>query len=90
MKRRRRLHAKLPSDLRVEADVATATVADGALPRSRRYSRMKLPHERDESTHRPARPDGVTEQAAQDIEQGKVDTDCYGAAGPNYDAKHRR
>ena len=50
---------------------------------------MKLPHERDESTHGPAKPTAVTEQAAQDVEQGRVDTDRYGEAGRHFDRKER-
>ena len=46
---------------------------------------MKLPHERDESAHAPGAPNPVTTQGARDVEQGKMDTDCYGAAGPRYD-----
>lgn len=88
MKRRRRLLVpKAPPDLRVEEDVATGVAASTARPRAKRYSGMKLPHERDESTHRPAGPSRVTEQAAEDVETGKVDTDCYGAVGERFDRK---
>jgi hypothetical protein len=46
---------------------------------------MKMPHERDEDTHAPGKPNEVTTQGARDVEQGKVDTDCYGAVGQRYD-----
>ena len=89
MKRRRHLPARRPK-LGVEADVATGVAADIARPRRKRYSNLKLPHERDESTHRPGTPSKMTEQAAQDVESGKRDTDCYGATGEQFDRKHGR
>ena len=75
--------------MQVEKDVATGVVADTVRRRTKRYSRMKLPHERDESTHGPAKPTAVTEQAAQDVEQGRVDTDRYGEAGRHFERKER-
>ena len=91
VKRKRRLSpSKQPSDLQVEKDVATGLAARTAQPRAKRYSAMKLPHERDESTHRPGNPKEVTEQAAKNIEQGKVDTDRYGEAGEAFDRKRHR
>ena len=89
MKRSRR-RARPSGDPGVAADVATDT--DAATTRSRRgnrYAKLKMPHERDESTHAPAPPNNVTEQSAQDIEQGLKDTDRYGAAGANFDRKER-
>ena len=87
MKRSRR-RVRPASDLGVAADVATDTSAESGRPRrGNRYSRMKLPHERDESTHAPQPPNPVMEQAARDVEQGKIDTDCYEATGPRYDRK---
>ena len=80
--------AKPPSELRVEKDVATG-VAAAARPPGKRYSKLKLPHERDESTHRPGKPDAVTQQAAQDLQQGKVDTDCYGTTAAHFERKAR-
>lgn len=42
----------------------------------------RLPHERDESPDgQDARPRGVMEQAASDLEQGLVDTDLHGTRG---------
>lgn len=87
MKRSRR-RAKPRSDLAVAADVATAAASNGARPpRGNRYAKLRLPHERDQSTHRPGAPDPVMQQGARDVEQGKTDTDCYGAVGPRYDRK---
>lgn len=89
MKRKRRLPVAKPlSGLRVEKDVATGVAARTARP-GRRYSNLKLPHERDESTHRPGKPDAVTRQAAQDLQEGKVDTDCYGTTAAHFERKER-
>ena len=42
----------------------------------------RLPHERDESPDgQDAKPRGVMEQAASDLEQGLVDTDLHGTRG---------
>ena len=90
MKRSRR-RPRPPADLGVAADVATDT--DATTTRSRRgnrYARMKMPHERDQSTHATGAPNPVTTQGARDVEQGKVDTDCYDATGPRYDRTQRR
>jgi hypothetical protein len=90
MKRRRRHPAaKRPTDLQVERDVATGTTARTTRSPRRRYSNLAMPHERDERTHRPADPNPVTEQALDDIEAGRKETDCYGAAGGNFDKKER-
>jgi hypothetical protein len=90
VKRRRRLLAgKGPTNLRVERDVATDLTAGTARPSGRRYSNLKMPHERDESTHVPDEPRDVTEQAARDVESGKRDTDCYGATGERFDETKR-
>ena len=84
--KRSRLRAKPRSDLGVAADVATDDTSNVARPRrGNRYQKMKLPHERDESAPAPGAPNPVTTQGARDVEQGKMDTDCYGAAGPRYD-----
>ena len=86
MKRKRRASpGDGPTHLRIERDVATGVTAHTARPPARRYSNLKMPHERDESTHTPDAPRDVTEQAARDIETGKRDTDCYGATGENFD-----
>lgn len=90
MKRSRR-RPRPPGDLGVAADVATDT--DAAKTRARRgnrYEKMKMPHERDESTQAPGTPNPVTKQGARDVEQGKVDTDCYDATGPRYDRTQER
>lgn len=91
MKRRRRAPvANIRSNLRVEQDVATGVAASKLRPRGRRYSNLKLPHERDESIHRPGTPSEVTELAATDLEAGRQDTDCYAAAGARFDRKQRK
>jgi len=78
-------------DLGVAADVATDTSAESGRPRrGNRYSRMKLPHERDQSAHAAQPPNPVTVEGARDVEQGKTDTDCYDATGPRYDRKMQR
>jgi hypothetical protein len=48
---------------------------------------MKLPHERDEEPQRSGAPDAITQQGARDVEQGRVDTDCYTAVGERHDRK---
>ena len=85
MKRSRR-RVKPRSDLGVAADVATDTASNIGRPRrGNRYQKMKLPHERDESTQASGGGSDVTEQGARDVEQGKTDTDCYDAVGTNFD-----
>ena len=87
MKRSRR-RAKPRSDLGVAPDVATDSTSNAARPaRGNRYAKMKLPHERDESAHRPGEPNDVVVQGARDVEHGKTDTDCYDAVGPRFDRK---
>lgn len=91
MKRKRRLPAsKKPAELVVEQDVATEVTARTVRSPAKRYSNLKMPHERDESTHASAKPSAIVEQAAQDVEQGKVETDCYAAIGERFDRKHRQ
>ncbi|HET7134353.1 MAG TPA: hypothetical protein VFJ25_00420 [Casimicrobiaceae bacterium] len=87
MKRsRRRPHP--PQDLAIAADDSTDDTIDAVRPPGgNRYNRMRLPHERDESTHPPGTPNPVTTQGAQDLAEGKTDTDCYDAVGPRYDRK---
>ena len=88
MKRKRqRPIGKPPTNLGVERDVATGTTARTSRSPPRRYSNLKMPHERDESTDRPGEPNDVTEQALDDIESGKQETDCYGATGGRFDEK---
>ena len=84
--RRSRRRPRPSSDLGVAADVATDTAASRARsPRGNRYEKMKMPHERDEGTQATGSPNPVTTQGARDVEEGKVDTDCYAATGPRYD-----
>lgn len=92
MKRRRGALARnRPSDLGVAADVATDDAANTARPpRGNRYQRMKLPHERDESAHRPSAPNPTTEQAARDLESGKTNTEGYDAAARRVEDQERR
>ena len=89
MRRRRRLSPRKKPDLRVEEDDSTGVLANPSQPGSKRYTRMRLPHERDESTHRPGEPNRVTKRAAKDLENGQEDTDCYGAVGENFDRNTR-
>ncbi|HJU24621.1 MAG TPA: hypothetical protein VJ891_19130 [Casimicrobiaceae bacterium] len=88
MKRSRR---RRRSDLGVAADVATDDTSRSARPpRGNRYAKMKLPHERDQSTDSTGEPNPVTTQGATDVAQGKRDTDCYDAAAPRYDREEKR
>lgn len=90
MKRRRRMPPPKEPELRVEADDSTGILGNASQPRRKRYTHMKLPHERDESTHAPVSPVPVIDQGAQDVEAGRVDTDCYGAVGERFDRKARK
>jgi hypothetical protein len=89
MKRRPRLPArgKAPA-LVVEKDAATGAVARTARRPAKRYSRLALPHERDEGPHRPGPPTAITEQAARDLDEGQVDTDRYTETGKRFDRRH--
>lgn len=81
---RRRPHP--PRDLGVAADVATDATTDRARPRrGNRYDRMRLPHERDESTQGGGAPSRVMTQAADDLAEGRTDTDCYDAVATHYE-----
>jgi hypothetical protein len=83
---RRRPHP--PKDLGIAADVATDVSEDRARPRrGNRYARMRLPHERDESTQAPGTPNPVTTQGQRDLAEGRTDTDCYDAVAPRYERK---
>lgn len=92
MKRRRRLHrVKGPAHGAVAADVATDSASEASRPRrGNRYTKLSLPHERDQTVHPPGAPNPVTTQGATDVAQGKTDTDCYGDVGPRYDRKERK
>jgi|RhiMethySRZTD1v2_1073278.scaffolds.fasta_scaffold359117_2 hypothetical protein len=85
MRRRRKLSIPKGPELRVEADDSTGVLGNTAQPAGKRYTRMRLPHERDQSTHRPGEPGRVTKRAAKDLENGQEDTDCYGAVGERFD-----
>ena len=85
MRRRRKLSIPKGPELRVEADDSTGVLGNASQPGRKRYTRMRLPHERDQSTHRPGEPDRVTKRAAKDLEDGQEDTDCYGAVGERFD-----
>jgi hypothetical protein len=87
MRRRRKLPIPKGRELRVEADDSTGTLGNATQPARKRYTRMRLPHERDQSTHRPGAPNRVTKRAAKDLEDGQEDTDCYGAVGERFDGK---
>ena len=87
MRRRRKLSIPKGPGLRVEADDSTGVLGNAVRPGGKRYTRMRLPHERDESTHRPGEPGPVTKRAAKDLEDGQEDTDCYGAVGERFDHK---
>lgn len=89
MKRRRRTPLAKGRELRVEADDSTGILGNASQPGRKRYTRMRLPHERDESTHRPGEPAPVTKRAAKDLEDGQEDTDCYGAVGERFDRNAR-
>ena len=90
MKRKRRpTLPNRPPNLRVEQDVATDTTSARTRSRRARYGTMKLPHERDEDTHASVPPAEVTTKGARDVEQGRVDTDCYTAVGERHDKKQR-
>jgi hypothetical protein len=91
MRRRRKRSIPKGPDLRVEADDSTGVLGNASQPARKRYTRMRLPHERDESTHRPGEPGPVTKRAAKDLEDGQQDTDCYGAVGERFDDNaHKR
>ena len=90
MKRKRRSPAaKRPSNLRVEHDVASDTTSARSRAPRARYGAMKLPHERDEDTHETPAPNEITAQGARDVEQGRLDTDCYTTVGERHDRKQR-
>ncbi len=85
MRRRRRLRLPKGPALRVEADDSIGILGNASQPGRKRYTRMRLPHERDQTTHRPGEPTRVTKRAAKDLEAGQEDTDCYGAVGERFD-----
>jgi len=74
----------------VERDEATSVAADTARVPRQRYANLKMPHERDERTHAPSPPSEVGTQAANDLAEGKRETDLYGKAGTDFDRTTRR
>ena len=73
----------------VERDEATGFAADAARVPHQRYGDLKMPHERDERTHPPSPPNEVATQAANDLAEGKRETDLYGKAGTDFDRSTR-
>jgi hypothetical protein len=71
----------------VERDEASG--AASRAPPEQRYANLKMPHERDEVSHRPGPPGPVTTQAANDLRDGQRDTDRYTQAGEDFDRKGR-
>jgi hypothetical protein len=92
MKRRRR--TPLPRQAVqpiVEEDEATgSTVVPSAGDTEQKYANLRMPHERDERTHAPVRPGAVTTQAADDLAEGRRETDLYSKVGADFDRKARR
>ena len=90
MKRQRR--SPLPPEAarpHVEKNEATGAVADSAVPDDKQYTKLPLPHERDERPHRPPRPAVVTRQAATDVASDQRDTDQYTRVGEDFDRTSR-
>jgi hypothetical protein len=91
MKRRRR--TPLSRDVTrpiVEKDEATGVAAGSPHAADERYADLKMPHERDERTHAPSAPSVVVTQAADDLAEGRRETDRYGKAGTDFDRTARR
>ena len=91
MKRRRR--TPLPRDVTrpiVDQDEATGRAAGSARASDERYGDLKMPHERDERTHAPGAPSEAVKQAADDLAEGRRETDLYGKVGTDFDrvARH--
>ena len=89
MKRRRSPSSNQRVRLLVERDEASGVAAASPTPPDQRYGNLKMPHERDEVSHRPDAPGPVTTQAADDLRDGQRDTDRYGQAGNDFDRKER-
>jgi len=92
MKRRRR--TPLPGDVTrpiVDQDEATgrAAGAGSAHASDERYGDLKMPHEHDERTHAPGAPSEAVTQAADDLAEGRRETDLYGKVGTDFDRAAR-
>jgi hypothetical protein len=69
-------------------DATTGTEPEG---RAESYARLRLPHERDEDvTSQVDQPRPIIRRAADDLAEGKVDTDCYGQARINFLRRERK
>jgi len=91
MKRRRR--TSFPREAvhsSVERDEATGIVDRSVRGGGRRYANLGMPHERDEHPHAPGEPSPVTTHAADDLAEGRRDTDLYAKVGADFDRKARR
>jgi hypothetical protein len=90
MKRRRR--TPLPRDVTrpiVDRDEATGGGARSARASDERYGNLNMPHERDERTHAPGAPTEAVTQAADDLAEGRRETDLYGKVGTDFDRAAR-
>jgi hypothetical protein len=73
-----------------EQNVATEAMNDDR-SKSPPYRELRLPHERDEvSRPQDQSPRKAIERAARDIREGKIDTDCYGAANNAFNRRQPR
>jgi hypothetical protein len=98
MKRRRR--TSFPREAvhsSVERDEATGIVDRSVRGAGRRYANLGMPHERDERPHErderphaPGEPSPVTTHAADDLAEGRRNTDLYAKVGRDFDRKARR
>lgn len=91
MKRRRRtpLRRDVTQPI-VEGDEATGVAAGSPRAPDERYANLKMPHERDERTHAPGAPSEVVTQAADDLAEGRRETDLYAKVGTDFDRTARR
>ena len=74
----------------VEEDEATGVAADAPRAPDERYANLRMPHERDERTHVPSAPSEVVTQAADDLAEGRRETDLYAKVGTDFDRTARR
>jgi len=74
----------------VDKDEATGVAAGSARAPDVRYANLKVPHERDERTHAPGAPSEIVTQAADDLAEGRRETDLYAKAGTDFDRTARR